>query len=288
MVSQHRALWALHGAVFLFGCAGLFGKFLTVSALVLVFGRTFFAALVLWPAARFQRVSLKPGSLKDQGALVITGVLLAVHWLTFFQAIIVSSVALGLLTFSSFPLFVTLLEPLIFKERLRRMDLGFAALVALGLVLVTPSLDFGDTAFQGALWGVASGFTFALLSLFNRAYVRKHPPQRVAFHQNVFAALTLLPFMGAASIPPPAELVWLAVLGIFCTALAHALFIGALKHLKAGLASVTTCLEPVYGIILAWLFFGEQPGLRLLLGGAVILGATVLATRFRKPSEQAA
>lgn len=120
--SHHtRGLILIHIAVFLFGFAGLFGKFLDCTPLWIVLGRTVFASLALIIYSKiFQGITLRVTALKDLGFFAVQGVLLALHWLSFFAAIQVSSVAVGLITFSSFPLFVTFMEPIFFKETFKK------------------------------------------------------------------------------------------------------------------------------------------------------------------------
>ena len=276
-------LFQIHLAVLLFGLAGLFGKFLTLSAFVIVLGRTFFASLTLALALLVTGRSSRPRSGKDFALFLVLGGVLALHWTTFFHSIQVSTVAVGLVTFTTFPLFVTLMEPFFFKEALRGVDIATAVLVILGILLVIPTFDFSHRVTQGAFWGMISGLTFAILSLINRRYVKIYSPLVIAFYQDLFACLLLLPFFptesGALSFR---DYLLLAFLGIFCTALAHALFIQSLGHIRAQLASITACLEPVYGIILAFLLLGERPGFRTVLGGLIILGTAVFASAKRK------
>ncbi len=127
--------------------------------------------------------------------------------------------------------------------------------------------------------------TFAVLAILNRKYLRGHSPLAMAGGQNAVAALLLLPWFGAG-IGQISLRDWLllAVLGIFCTACAHALFIRGLATVRAQVASVLASLEPVYGIVLALLVLGEVPPGRALIGGLLILGATGLAS-FRASTE---
>ena len=145
------------------GGAGLFAKFLPVPPAVLTAGRTLFGSLALLMYARATATSLRLGGAKELAALALSGALLAAHWFTFFHAIQVSTVAIGLLAFSAFPLFTTFLEPALFREPLRPRDLGTALTVTLGLVLVTPSFDLGDHLTRGLLWGLLSAFAYAFL-----------------------------------------------------------------------------------------------------------------------------
>jgi len=133
----------------------------------------------------------------------------------------------------------------------------------------------------GLAWGVLSGFTFALLAVMNRSWVRARPATDVAFWQNLWAAFALLPFAVAGGTLPVVgyrEIALLLVLGIVCTALAHTLFINCLRTLTAHTASVVAALEPVYGIVLALVLLGEIPGWRTLIGAVLIVGAAIYAT----------
>jgi len=142
-----------------------------------------------------------------------------------------------------------------------------------------PEYDLKNNITLGVLWGTLSGLLFALLSVLNRKYVQKHSAITIAFYQNGFACLCTLPF---AFMMNPSVLLhdffYLLLLGIFCTALSHTLFIQSMIRIKAQLASVIAALEPVYGIVLAILFLGELPGLRTVIGGLIILGAVIYAS----------
>ncbi len=282
MTQKRHGLVEIHIAVLLFGLAGLFGKFLSLPPLVIVFGRTSFAALTLSAILFYSKTRIRTKSIRDFTVLVLLGILLAIHWTTFFQAIQMSTVAVGLLTFSTFPVFVTFMEPYFFKEKLRRFDLLTAGSVVLGLILVIPSLDFQNNITQGAFWGTISGFTFAVLSILNRKYVGTYPPMVIVCYQNWMATLILFPFLFFEDVSiQPTDILLLAMLGIFCTALAHVLFIKSLVHIKTQLASITACLEPVYGIIFAFVLLDEIPALRTILGGSIILVTIVIASMKR-------
>jgi drug/metabolite transporter (DMT)-like permease len=285
MIPKHHGMLEIHIAVLLFGMAGLFGKLLTLPALVIVFGRTLFASLTLGAILFCSSIPLRAESRQDLAVLILLGAILAVHWITFFHAIQISTVAVGLLSFSTFPLFVTFMEPYFFKEKLRLFDILFAGSVLLGLALIVPSFDFQNNITQGAFWGTISGLTFAILSVLNRKYVGTYLPMVIVCYQNVIATVILLPFLISKDwYLRPVDFAWLAILGIFCTAFAHVLFIRSLVHVKAQLASIIACLEPLYGIIFALVLFGEVPALRTILGGSIILGTIILATIKRNSS----
>ncbi|MNN19963.1 putative inner membrane transporter yiJE [compost metagenome] len=216
----------------------------------------------------------------DVQRLLLGGVLLAGHWVSFFIAVKVGGVAIATLGFASFPAFTVILEGLLFRERIRRNEALLVLLVSIGLLLVTPSFDLASDATGGLLWALLSGLLFSLLSLTNRAGSGRLPAVQAALWQNLVVAVCLLPFavhgLGAVK---PMDWLWIALLGVFCTGVAHSLFVASLAVIKARTAAVVFGMEPVYGIAVAWMVFAETPTLRMLLGGALIIFAIVLSSR---------
>ena len=262
----------IHTAVFLFGMAGLFGKFLSLSLFIIVFGRTFFASVCLFIILRLFKYRLKIPSKGDLYFLIALGILLAAHWASFFHSIQISTVAIGLLTFSTFPVFVVFIEPYVSKSRLNPKNIILVLILFTGIILIVPKFDLADLKVRGVLWGILSGFLFALLTVFNRKYVQKYSPLIVAFYQNSIAAIVLIPAIIFIKIKIVySDVLLLLVLGIFCTAIAHTLFIKGMKRVKAESASIIACLEPVYGILFAALLLSEYPDLKTLMGGAIII-----------------
>lgn len=266
----------LHLAVALFGLAGLFGRWLDVSPLLIVSGRTSFAALALAPLLIFRRtLILRSPSFYFNLALI--GGILAFHWLAFFEAIQHTSLALALLSFASFPLFTLLLEWALSLESVKRDDFILVLISLLGTALILP-WDSNSPDLIGVLWGLASGFSFAVLALLNRKHVKRVPALELTFYQNAFAALLLLPFswQGALQLEGQ-EWLLLVVLGILFTAVSHALFINSLAYVKARVAALVAALEPVYGIAAGIILFSEFPAFLTYLGGLFILGAGLYA-----------
>ena len=272
------ALVALHGAVALFGFAGLVGKWLTLSPVAIVLGRTAIAAAALG----ILRLRAREHVAFDV-RLAANGIVLALHWVSFFAAIQVSTVAVGLLGFASFPLFTLVIERMFLARPIHRREATTALLVTAGLVLLVPELSLANPIVRGLCWGLVSGLTFALLAVMNRRWAMGRPATDIAFWQNALAAIALLPFAWASPWAlgeiGAREIALLIVLGLGCTALAHTLFIAALANITAHTASVIAALEPVYGIALAFALLGEVPSVRTLAGGALIVAAAVTATQ---------
>ncbi len=281
-----ESLLEIHGAVVLFGLAGLFGKWLVLSPLIIVLGRVVFAALVLGLILLLTRSSIRVGRPADRLLFLGLGVLLAVHWTVFFLSVQVSTVAVGLLSYSSFPVFTAFLEPAFFRKRLDSYNVFFAGVCLLGVFLIVPRFSWTDAVFRGVLYGLAAGLTFAVLSILNRLLTARHDSVKIAFWQDSIAALALLPFLFILRpVLTGKDLGLLLFLGVVCTAGAHTLFIDGMRRQTAQTASILSSLEPVYGIALAYLFLREIPAPRTLFGGIVILAAViVISLRALKPN----
>ena len=276
---QRLAHVEIHVAVLLFGLAGLFAKLVPAGPITIVVGRTVFAAMVLLIGLKLFSVSLTIYSKRSGLILAISGAVLAIHWLSFFHAIQLSTVAIGLVGFATFPIFVTFLEPLVGGSSVRMIDIACAVAVLLGLLLVVPDFSLDDAGTQGLLWAILSASLFAVLALMNRQLLQQQTFSVVAFYQQAIAALCLIPFLWIEGVPSEAKTIGLLVLlGAICTALPHTLFIKALGVLKAQLVSIVTGLEPVYGIIFAAWLLHEIPGLPVVFGAMIVFGAVVVAT----------
>jgi drug/metabolite transporter (DMT)-like permease len=279
----------LHLAVLLFGGAGLFGKLIHLSSGGIVLGRAFLGALFVFlfsqildwlsqkkeGSSKPKAISFKqfqPKSTKDLFLFSLLGAILAFHWIAFFEAIQRSNVAIGVLTFSTFPIFTTLLAPFFNKEKLQLSDLLLAFIAFSGVALVLPNLSFDNDYTQGALWGIAAGASFAVLTLLSKGMIEEYTSNCISFYQNGIAALFLMPFF-TSDIFAGTERDWiyLLLLGLVFTAIAHTLFINSMKTIKAKTVSLIASLEPLYAILLAGIFLEETPTPRMYLGGFVIL-----------------
>jgi drug/metabolite transporter (DMT)-like permease len=277
-VTPGAALAACHVAVALFGFAGVFGKWIAWDPVAIVLGRTTVAAIVLAFFVRYRLGVWRPA----HWIAVPNGVILAVHWVAFFTAIKASTVAIGLLGYASFPLFVPFLERSMLGVPIRQGKLAGAALVAVGLVLLVPEFTWQSHTVRGLAWGVLSGFMFALLTVRTRKLVPDRWPSEMALWQNAIAALCVLPvvlWQGGLGGPVDAgALGKMLLLGVLCTAVAHALYTASLARLPASTAAVCAALEPVYGMALALALLGEVPSARTMAGAAVIVVAALVAS----------
>ena len=278
-IAKNGGLVATHIAVLLFGLVGLFAKVVALPAIILVLGRTFFSSAFLGAYLTVKRQKFALKTRGDYVLIVFAGIILAMHWTSFMQSIQVSTVAVGTLTLATFPLFSAVLEPLLFQEKMRLSELACALVPLGGAACIVDDFSLEGSLAQGVLWGLLSAFTYALLSLANRKFSSGYPASLVSFYEQATATVVLLPALFVLKPSFTAlDIGMLAIMGIVFTAIAHTLFIGGLRTVKVRTAGIITGLESVYGIVAALLFLGEIPGIREVIGGAIILAVALYST----------
>ncbi len=274
--SNRQAYGYLHGAILLFALCALFGKWITLPAVYIVIGRSVFAALAIAVFCVFISQPLRLANNKLLLALIASGILLALHWWSFFYAIAISSVTIGLITFACFPVFASMLEPLFLNTSINKRLIIPALLCCLGIYIIVQD-TISDAPVTAIIYGLLSALSFACLTLFNRKFVANTPALQISFYQNLIAGLFLLPTLYYYQrMPTLDELGLLLLLGIVFTALAHTLLINALANLSALVASIAITLEPVYGIIAAVVIFAEPLTLNIVVGIILVISVNIV------------
>lgn len=269
----------LHIAVMMFGVAGVIGQFVEVPSVMVALGRVICSSILLLIIALVKKDSLKLESGRDYVGIMLTGAVLAIHWTTFFQSIQVSSVAIGTITFSTFPLFLTFIEPVVFRERIRAKSILCAVVLLIGVAITIPEFSLDNQVTIGIIWGMISSLTYAIITLANRYFSKKYEGRIVSFYEQGTAAIVLLPALFFVQATWRAQdIVGVAAIGCICTAFAYSLYVSAQKKVKAQTAGIISGMETVYGIIYALIFLGEMPTLRELIGGAIILGVALFTS----------
>lgn len=210
--------------------------------------------------------------------MLISGVLMAVHWVTYFYALKLSSVAVGMLAIFTYPAMTTLLEPLLTDKKLEPHHLGLAGLVVVGVYFLAPG-DFSleNEMFTGMLFGLGSALIYSLRNIMMKAQVKRLNGSVVMLWQVMVSVIVLAPFLLFSRAMPTLEAVpYLLVLSLVTTAIGHTLFLGSFKHFSISTASLLSCVQPIYGILLGMLIFGEFPAWTSVIGGALILSAVVV------------
>lgn len=279
MSPRQKGLLELHLAALFFSFSALFPKILALPVIAIVVGRVIIAATVLYALVRGGGLSLRIHSRKHYGVFALLGILFSVNIFSFYQAIRVSTVAVGVLSTGMFPIIVAILEPWYFKERFRARDLILAFIALGGIILIMPSFDFHHKIVRGIFWGVLAALTFSNYSIINRKMVQEYSSMVVVLYSDCLAGIIFLPALFTTRFTIGwHDIALLLVLGVALTAGSHTLFVKGMTHVKAGTAGMILMLEPIYGILFAFLFIREIPASRTLMGGAIVIATTLYAT----------
>jgi drug/metabolite transporter (DMT)-like permease len=280
----------MHAAVFLWGFTAILGRLISINALALVWHRLWITCLVL---LFLPSVRKGLGRLGSSSWLRFSGIGLVVtaHWLCFYGAIKLANISVALVTLATGPLFAAFIEPVLFNIRLRFRQLFTGILSAIGIYIIFREIP---TFSAGLLTGIAAAGLSALFSTLNKKYLQHNPAAVVSWVELAAGWLALTPLMllnnNTTRIPHGMDFLWLFLLGAGCTALPFIISLRALRHLSAFTSTLLVNLEPVYGLVLAALIFGEHRTLSasFYLGSLLIIGSVMIAPISEKPkhSEQ--
>lgn len=277
-----KAFIQLHCAVFLAGFTAILGKLILLNEGMLVWYRLLITVLILG-AWMFYKKQLVIIPLKDMLKIAGVGLILAIHWVTFYGSVKYANVSVALVCFSATGFFTALLEPLLLKKRMVWMELALGMLAIAGIYII---FDFHPQYKLGILFGIVAALGSAIFPVFNKELLARFSPRTLTFYELAggFICLTfllpvyLLYFPSRYYVPSIADWGWLLILSVICTILCFDLQLNALKKISAFTANLTYNLEPIYGIILAFVIFREGRMLHpeFFIGLALIILAIVL------------
>jgi drug/metabolite transporter (DMT)-like permease len=275
----------LHFIVFLFGFTAILGKLISLPSVEMVFYRTLLATFGMGALIIFIKGSFALPTQKDFWTLILTGLIVALHWLTFFGSGRVSNPSVSLVGFATCSFWAALIEPIAKGKKIQPMEVGLGIAVLIGLYVIF-SFDFNYVL--GLALGIASGLTAAVFSVINSKMVTRISSYTITFYEMTAACIGIIvffPFYKAYFsdgslhlIPSPADWFYLALLGWVCSVYAYSQMIDLSKKLSVFFIQLALNLEPVYGIGLALLIFGRQEvmGWNFYAGTSIILTAVAL------------
>ena len=277
-----KAFVQLHIAVFLAGFTAILGKLITLNEGLLVWYRLFITVITL-AAILFFKKELRRIPVKDVFSIFGVGVIVAIHWVAFYGSVKYANVSVALVCFSAAGFFTAFLEPLILRRRISVTEVLLGLMAISGIYII---FDFHPQYKTGIIFGIISAMGCALFPIFNKNLLTRFSPKILMLYElgGGLIALTflvpiyLLQFPATYYLPTFRDWGWLFVMGWFCTVLSFDLQLNALKKISAFTANLTYNLEPVYGIILAFIFFRENEDLnkQFYFGVALILLAVIL------------
>jgi drug/metabolite transporter (DMT)-like permease len=281
---MRKSFLQLHLAVLLAGFTGILGRLITLNEGLLVWYRLLISSVTLFLIFLFTR-KLRRISVKDCLQIFGVGLIASLHWVSFYGSIKYSNVSVALVCFSSIGFFTALLEPLIMRRKISVRELMLGLMVIAGIYII---FHFDPKYKIGIIIGLISALLGSLFPIFNRKFLQRHTAETVTFYELTGGLLTftiLMPFYlklfpADHLFPTRPDLLWLLALSWVCTVIAFQLSMNALRKISAFTVNLTYNLEPVYGILLAFLIYKENEQLApsFYVGLSIIIFAVALQT----------
>jgi drug/metabolite transporter (DMT)-like permease len=281
-MSRFKNYLHLHFIVLIYGFTGILGKLIALPAHFLVFYRLLFTIPVLYIIILLRKESLKIDK-KTLLKYLGIGVIIGLHWLTFFHSIKVSNVSVALSCFASSSLFAGILEPLLYRKPIRKLEVLCSVVVLLTLCVM---LGFEIKYWQGALYGVLAAFLAALFTVLNKQLSDTKALITMSLYEMVGALIPIIVVVGISVemlratplLPIMTDLWWLLLLATICTAYPFVATIKLLRSLTAFNVALAVNFEPIYSIILAYFIFGESERMTPIfyIGLCVVFGVVFL------------
>ncbi len=277
----------LHFLVFIAGFTAILGELITIEAFSLVWYRMLIAGVIMFVYIKIVKIDIRV-SPKHILKFLLAGIIIALHWITFFAAINASNVSITLAMFSTGAFFASFIEPIFFRRKIIGYEIVFGLIVILGVVLIVNS---EIKYLTGILLGISSAFFSSLFAVINGRFVEKHNATVISFYEFIggvaFISVYLLVSKNGFSNDffdlPTTDWVYIGILASVCTAYAFIAAVHIMRYISPYTVVLSYNLEPVYGIILALLFFGESEMMSSnFYYGAILILLTVLAEALLK------
>lgn len=281
----NKNLLILHFTVFIWGFTGILGQLISIAAVQLVWYRVLIAAVSLFLYFKFSKTTFKVDG-RTFLQLLFTGAIVGGHWIFFFSSIKYSTVPVALVCLSSITLFTAFLEPLINKKRISKLEIIAGLLIIIGIGLI---FKFETQYTKGIIFGIISAASASVFSIINSKQIKKNTAPVIAFYELAGAFLWISIYMIFANgfdksmNLNSSDLGYLILLGTVCTSLAYVGGVSVMSELSAFRVALITNLEPVYGILMSFLFFND---IHKMTTGFWIGAVIILSTIFLFPVAQ--
>jgi len=277
MLDRFKYHILLHLIIFMWGFTGILGKLIHLDAYYIVWHRVIIAAVSLGIALVFMKKSLRVGSVKQLLRIIGVGIIVVLHWMTFYKSIQLSTASLGILCLSTTTLHVTWLEPIVMKRKFSVIEFLMGLIVVYGIYFV--SGDFKASEYEALAYGLCSALCAAMFSVFNAKLAQDTPSYQITFYEMITAIAFLTIVLGSQGSLNAnlfkmelSDILWLLFLGILCTSFAFLANIEVVKRLGAFTVSLSINLEPVYTILLAIVILNENE----ILGHQFYIGSVII------------
>jgi len=285
MKKEFKNILELNLALLIIATAAPLGNYISLPPEISIWSRCFFAFITLGIYVKIQKKTFSYNYKKDTASFIFCAIMQGGHWITYFYALQLAGAGLGVISIFTFPIFTTLLEPLLLKTKFNPKHLLLGLIVLLGLYILTPEFNFGNQTSLGILYGISSAIFFSIRNILMKKHVAVYDAGMLMFYQNGWVVALLIPVLFLLDFKIAhynTQLPYLVFLGVFTTAVGHTYYVKTFKYFSATTASLLSCFQPMYVILLAYLFLNEQPTISTLIGGAIIISSVILESFISK------
>ena len=266
-------------ATLLISTSGVLGKYIAMPSEVIIWFRSAFAMIFLFGFCRYKKINLTVLTMRTHVPLIISSLFMAAHWISYFYALKLSNVALGMLSLFTFPVITALLEPFFLKTKFNPIHLVLGTIVLIGIYILTPEFNLESDDLKGILFGLFSAFCYSIRILILKQHVDHYHGSMLMFYQTSVITIVLFPvlfFMDVSGFQ--SQVPYLLLLAIITTAIGHSLMVHSLKFFSASTATIIGSIQPVFGIIIAFVVVNEIPAVNTIWGGLLIISTVFIET----------
>lgn len=270
--SHLKNLSSLVIATLFISTSGVLGKYIAMPSEVIVWFRSAFAMIFLFVFCKYRNINLKVLDTKTHLPLIISSLFMAGHWVTYFYALKLSNVAVGMLSLFTFPVITALLEPVFLKTKFNPIHIVLGIIVLIGIYILAPEFDLESSDVKGILFGVLSALCYSIRVLILKQHVHNYHGSMLMFYQTSVITIVMIPvlfFMDLSGFQ--SQFPYLLLIALLTTAIGHSLMVHSLKFFSASAATIISSIQPIFGIILAFIFVNEIPTMNTVWGGLLIL-----------------
>jgi len=279
-LSDNKHLQHLSGlllATLFISTSGVLGKYIAMPSEVIVWFRSAFAMVFLFIFCKSRKINLKVANSKTHVPLIISSLFMAGHWITYFYALKLSNVAIGMLSLFTFPVITSLLEPFFMKTKMNPIHVVLGIIVLIGVYILAPDFNLENSDVKGILFGLLSALCYSLRVLILKQHVHNHHGSMLMFYQTLVITIVMLPVMFFMDLSGfQSQFPYLLLIALLTTAIGHSLMVHSLKFFSASATTIISSVQPIFGIILAFLFVNEIPTMNTVWGGLLILSTVVI------------
>jgi drug/metabolite transporter (DMT)-like permease len=266
-------------ATLLISTSGVLGKYIAMPSEVIIWFRSAFAMIFLFGFCRYKKINLTVLTIRTHVPLIISSLFMAAHWISYFYALKLSNVALGMLSLFTFPVITALLEPFFLKTKFNPIHLILGTIVLIGIYILAPEFNLESDDLKGILFGLFSAFCYSIRILILKQHVDHYHGSMLMFYQTSVITIVLFPvlfFMDVSGFQ--SQVPYLLLLAIITTAIGHSLMVHSLKFFSASTATIIGSIQPVFGIIIAFVVVNEIPAVNTIWGGLLIISTVFIET----------